>query len=218
MWLVDFVTLSDSRLGSPGLLGAAGRRRPPAWCCTRNYQRQSGSKKHQASTVVAEVLPCDRGGHVRPRAGLRPAAAPTWRPWAAWPFSCSWSTCVTSGSGRWVSCSGSCSRCSWTNGDSGPLILTHIYLLLGMSLPVWLFPAPCASRGVLPGAGGLVPYAGVLAVGVGDTVASVFGQPPWGKIRCPARREKTLEGTATSVFCPDHRGGHLPHLRREHQT
>lgn len=52
--------------------------------------------------------------------------------------------------------------------------------------------------GALPGAGGLVPYAGVLAVGVGDTVASVFGSA-MGEIRWPGTR-KTVEGTATSVF------------------
>uniref|UniRef100_A0AAV2ISZ8 dolichol kinase n=1 Tax=Knipowitschia caucasica TaxID=637954 RepID=A0AAV2ISZ8_KNICA len=82
--------------------------------------------------------------------------------------------------------------------DSGPLILTHIYLLMGMSLPVWLFPGPCAPKGVLSGAGGLVPYAGVLAVGVGDTVASVFGST-MGEIQWPGTK-KTMEGTATSVF------------------
>ncbi|XP_043914722.1 dolichol kinase [Protopterus annectens] len=82
--------------------------------------------------------------------------------------------------------------------DSGPLILTHIYLLLGMSLPVWLFPEPCTHKGSLPGIGGLVPYAGVLAVGIGDTVASIFGST-LGEFKWPGTR-KTFEGTATSVF------------------
>ena len=82
--------------------------------------------------------------------------------------------------------------------DSGPLILTHVYLLVGMSLPIWLFPGPCSPKGILPGAGGLVPYAGVLAVGVGDTVASMFGST-MGEIRWPGTK-KTMEGTATSVF------------------
>ncbi len=82
--------------------------------------------------------------------------------------------------------------------DSGPLILTHIYLLLGVALPVWLMPTSCIPTGGLGGAGGLVPYAGVLAVGVGDTVASVFGSSV-GEIRWPGTK-KTFEGTATSVF------------------
>ncbi|XP_075761849.1 dolichol kinase [Pelodiscus sinensis] len=82
--------------------------------------------------------------------------------------------------------------------DSGPLILTHIYLLLGMSLPVWLFPRPCAPKGTLAGAGALVPYAGVLAVGVGDTIASVFGSTI-GEIKWPGTK-KTFEGTMTAIF------------------
>lgn len=82
--------------------------------------------------------------------------------------------------------------------DSGPLILTHIYLLLGMSLPIWLIPRPCAQKGSLGGARALVPYAGVLAVGVGDTVASIFGST-MGEIRWPGTK-KTFEGTMTSIF------------------
>ncbi|XP_038601606.1 dolichol kinase [Tachyglossus aculeatus] len=78
--------------------------------------------------------------------------------------------------------------------DSGPLILTHIYLLLGLSFPVWLFPRPCGRVG----AAALVPYSGVLAVGVGDTVASVFGSTV-GEIRWPGTK-KTFEGTMTSIF------------------
>ncbi|XP_019396297.1 PREDICTED: dolichol kinase [Crocodylus porosus] len=82
--------------------------------------------------------------------------------------------------------------------DSGPLILTHIYLLLGMSLPVWLFPRPCAHKGFLSGTGALVPYSGVLAVGVGDTIASVFGST-MGEIKWPGTK-KTFEGTMTAIF------------------
>ncbi|NXF77955.1 DOLK kinase, partial [Sclerurus mexicanus] len=82
--------------------------------------------------------------------------------------------------------------------DSGPLILTHIYLLLGMSLPVWLFPRSCAPKGTLSGAGALVPYSGVLAVGVGDTIASVFGSTV-GEIKWPGTK-KTFEGTMTAIF------------------
>ncbi|NXR12702.1 DOLK kinase, partial [Semnornis frantzii] len=82
--------------------------------------------------------------------------------------------------------------------DSGPLILTHIYLLLGMSLPVWLFPRSCAPKGALSRAGALVPYSGVLAVGVGDTIASVFGST-MGEIKWPGTK-KTFEGTMTAIF------------------
>ncbi|XP_001368167.3 dolichol kinase [Monodelphis domestica] len=82
--------------------------------------------------------------------------------------------------------------------DSGPLILTHIYLLLGMSLPLWLFPRPCAPKGSLGSVGALVPYAGVLAVGVGDTIASIFGSTV-GEIHWPGT-VKTFEGTMSSIF------------------
>ncbi|XP_075434730.1 dolichol kinase [Ascaphus truei] len=80
--------------------------------------------------------------------------------------------------------------------DSGPLILTHIYLLLGMSLPVWLFPRLCAAS--LSGPSTLLPYCGVLAVGVGDTVASVCGSA-LGEIKWPGTK-KTFEGTMLSIF------------------
>lgn len=82
--------------------------------------------------------------------------------------------------------------------DSGPLILTHIYLLVGMSLPLWLFPRPCAPKGTLTGAGALAPYSGVLAVGIGDSVASVFGSTV-GEIKWPGTK-KTFEGTMTAIF------------------
>ncbi|XP_061460512.1 dolichol kinase [Rhineura floridana] len=82
--------------------------------------------------------------------------------------------------------------------DSGPLILSHIYLLLGMSLPVWLFPRPCAPKGTLSGAGALAPYSGVLAVGVGDSVASIFGSTV-GEVKWPGTK-KTFEGTMTAIF------------------
>lgn len=82
--------------------------------------------------------------------------------------------------------------------DSGPLILSHIYLLLGMSISVWLFPRPCAPKGTLAGAGALAPYSGVLAVGVGDSVASIFGST-MGEIKWPGTK-KTFEGTMTSIF------------------
>ncbi|XP_075041155.1 dolichol kinase [Mixophyes fleayi] len=80
--------------------------------------------------------------------------------------------------------------------DSGPLILTHIYLLLGMSLPIWLFPRVCAAS--LSGPATLLPYCGVLAVGVGDTIASVCGST-LGEIKWPGTK-KTFEGTMMSIF------------------
>ncbi|XP_077334698.1 dolichol kinase [Lithobates pipiens] len=80
--------------------------------------------------------------------------------------------------------------------DSGPLILSHIYLLLGISLPVWLFPRLCATS--LSGPSTLLPYCGILAVGVGDTIASVCGSS-MGEIKWPGTK-KTFEGTIMSIF------------------
>eukprot|EP00062_Callorhinchus_milii_P017139 gi/632969191/ref/XP_007900954.1/ PREDICTED: dolichol kinase [Callorhinchus milii] len=82
--------------------------------------------------------------------------------------------------------------------DCGPLILTHIYLLLGLSLPIWLFPGVFLPKSSVPGGVALAPYAGVLAVGVGDAMASAFGST-MGEFHWPGTR-KTFEGTATSVF------------------
>uniref|UniRef100_A0A3P8W977 dolichol kinase n=1 Tax=Cynoglossus semilaevis TaxID=244447 RepID=A0A3P8W977_CYNSE len=196
MWLLDFVTLNDRRLS---LLGYWVFLAVVATCVVlhQNYQRQSGSKKYQASTVVRKyfhliVVATYVPGLLYDRQLLHVASVGCLGVFLVLEY-------VRYFRIRPV---GQLLRQLLTlfldERDSGPLILTHIYLLLGMSLPIWLFPGPCAPKGILPGAGGLVPYAGVLAVGVGDTVASVFGST-MGEIRWPGTK-KTLEGTATSVF------------------
>ncbi|XP_068191388.1 dolichol kinase [Antennarius striatus] len=196
MWLLDFVTLNERR---PCLLGywlllALGA---TAVVLHQNQQRQAGSKKHRASTVVRKyfhliVVATFVPGLVLDRQLLHVASVGCLavflfleyvRYFRIRPLGQPLRRLLT---------------LFLDERDSGPLILTHIYLLLGVSLPLWLFPGPCAPRGVLSGAGGLVPYAGVLAVGVGDTVASVFGST-LGEIHWPGTK-KTLEGTATSVF------------------
>ncbi|XP_054614207.1 dolichol kinase [Dunckerocampus dactyliophorus] len=195
-WLWDFVTLNDRRLGLIGywvLLCAL------ATCVVlqQNHQRQSGSKKHQASTVVRKyfhliVVATFVPGLLYDRQLLHVASVGCLAVFLFLEYV------------RYfrIKPLGQPLRQLLTlfldERDSGPLILTHIYLLLGMALPVWLFPDACAPKGILPGAGALVPYAGVLAVGVGDTVASVFGST-MGEIRWPGTK-KTMEGTATSVF------------------
>ncbi|XP_046357154.2 dolichol kinase-like isoform X2 [Haliotis rufescens] len=72
--------------------------------------------------------------------------------------------------------------------DEGPVILTHIYLLVGLSLPLWI-------SSIRPVNGALLPmYSGVISLGVGDTAASVggvlLGQHKWPE------SNKSLEGTA----------------------
>ena len=57
--------------------------------------------------------------------------------------------------------------------DRGSLIVTHTYLLLGLALPLFLDAQVCCeeSEEKLHGV-----WAGVLAVGVGDAVASIIGR------------------------------------------
>ncbi|XP_067666276.1 dolichol kinase-like isoform X2 [Haliotis asinina] len=76
--------------------------------------------------------------------------------------------------------------------DEGRVILTHIYLLVGLSLPLWI-------TSIRPINGALLPmYSGVISLGVGDTAASVggvlFGQHKW------PGSNKSLEGTVTCAI------------------
>ncbi|XP_068011725.1 dolichol kinase [Melanerpes formicivorus] len=196
LWLPQFLFQSQARvclLGYWALLAASAC----ALVLYHNAKRASGAKKHQASTatrkcfhliVVATYVP----GLVLDRQLLRVAAALCLallllleyvRYFRIKPFGQALRQLLS---------------LFLDERDSGPLILTHIYLLLGMSLPVWLFPRACAPKGALSGAGALVPYSGVLAVGVGDAVASVFGST-MGEIKWPGTK-KTFEGTMTAIF------------------
>ncbi|KAG0718394.1 Dolichol kinase [Chionoecetes opilio] len=84
--------------------------------------------------------------------------------------------------------------------DEGPLILSHLYLLAGVSAPLWLMPCPLveAQVGGVWRANTVLPLlAGVLAVGVGDTAASVggtyLGRRQWSGTK------KTVEGSLCGV-------------------
>ncbi|KAJ2732471.1 dolichol kinase [Coemansia sp. BCRC 34962] len=69
--------------------------------------------------------------------------------------------------------------------DAGPVVTAHFYLLLGCALPVWL------------GGDSVASLAGVLALGVADTAASLVGMR-LGRVRWPGTT-KTVEGTVG--FC-----------------
>lgn len=71
--------------------------------------------------------------------------------------------------------------------DSGYVILTHIYLLLGFSVPVWMFSFDSFSQ-MCP----LLPYAGVISLGFGDSFASLIGKF-YGNMKI-AGSEKTVLG------------------------
>ena len=95
--------------------------------------------------------------------------------------------------------------------DTGYAILTHIYLLVGCALPIWLegaegaaaAAAPTAGRG-LDGPSGeqrrvlMTPAIGILALCVVDSLAAVVGST-LGRCRWPGSR-KTVEGTAAAVL------------------
>jgi len=62
--------------------------------------------------------------------------------------------------------------------DAGELALTPFCLLIGCSMPIWMTECPCS------GSDTLALLSGILAVGVGDTAASVvgskLGRNKWG--------------------------------------
>ncbi|KAL1495367.1 hypothetical protein AB1Y20_016736 [Prymnesium parvum] len=83
--------------------------------------------------------------------------------------------------------------------DSGTLVLTHFYLLLGCALPILLEPALApipASGGSLPRR--VAPYAGLCVLGMGDAVASIVGVH-LGRHTWPGTG-KTVEGSVAAVL------------------
>ena len=78
--------------------------------------------------------------------------------------------------------------------DQGLLILTHIYLLVGCSFPVWIFP----SNGVQNVNEVLLLSSGIISLGVGDTAASIGGSL-FGRTKFP-NSSKSVEGVVFSVL------------------
>ncbi|GAB5591378.1 dolichol kinase [Umbelopsis nana] len=71
--------------------------------------------------------------------------------------------------------------------DLGPVILSHVYLLLGCAESVWL-----------EGSSVLASLSGILTLGFGDAMASIIGKR-FGRIRW-FRSHKTIEGTLAFVL------------------
>lgn len=70
--------------------------------------------------------------------------------------------------------------------DSGPVILSHFYLLTGCAGPLWM-----------EGHSRIMQQTGVLVLGIGDSLASVVGRR-YGRFYWPGS-SKTVEGTAAFV-------------------
>lgn len=80
--------------------------------------------------------------------------------------------------------------------DEGTAVLTHIYLLLGCSLPAWY--AFFFFQGVYSTEALLVSLSGCTVIGLGDAAASFVGTSI-GKHRWPGSK-KTLEGSAAMML------------------
>ncbi|KAJ1277876.1 hypothetical protein BS78_04G036400 [Paspalum vaginatum] len=74
--------------------------------------------------------------------------------------------------------------------DSEILIVSHFSLLLGCALPKWM------SSGLNDRP--LAPFAGILSLGIGDTMASMIGYK-YGVLRWSKTGKKTIEGTAAGI-------------------
>ncbi|KAG9441921.1 hypothetical protein H6P81_017775 [Aristolochia fimbriata] len=75
--------------------------------------------------------------------------------------------------------------------DSDIFIVSHFSLLLGCAIPKWM------SSGFNDRP--LAPFAGILSLGIGDTMASVVGHK-YGVLRWSKTGKKTLEGTAAGIM------------------
>lgn len=74
--------------------------------------------------------------------------------------------------------------------DSEMLIVSHFSLLLGCALPIWLSSGFNDRQ--------LAPFAGILSLGIGDTMASMIGYK-YGVLRWSKTGKKTIEGTAAGI-------------------
>lgn len=78
--------------------------------------------------------------------------------------------------------------------DSGPLLLSHLALLVGVAAPLWLRGREHHHRHTDVGAL-LWPFAGLLSVGIGDSAASLVGVY-LGRRKLVPGTAKSVEGTA----------------------
>ena len=83
--------------------------------------------------------------------------------------------------------------------DEGKFILTPVYLIFGLSFPIWLcFINDMSWTGGVSHSLPIKCLSGILSVGVGDACASWFGSK-YGKTNIPGSI-KTIEGTVASII------------------
>ncbi|KAI2792425.1 hypothetical protein POX_b02463 [Penicillium oxalicum] len=86
----------------------------------------------------------------------------------------------------------------------GPVIISHIFLLIGCSIPLWLSLSDLPRTGDGPWAGWEVPtrdvsmVSGVICVGMGDAAASLIGRR-YGRLKWFWGGGKSLEGSVAFV-------------------
>ena len=87
--------------------------------------------------------------------------------------------------------------------DSGTMVTTHMYLLIGCATPIWMFLSPETldpdfSFDGLGAQKMAVLISGTVVLGVGDTAASIVGKK-CGSVRWPDSM-KTIEGTLAAII------------------
>ena len=78
--------------------------------------------------------------------------------------------------------------------DEGAFYVTHMTLLLGLAIPIWLSQPWLTDHHL-----SMASYAGLLATGVGDASASIIGTL-YGTIRVSPNSKKTVQGTLASII------------------
>ncbi|KAJ3415092.1 hypothetical protein HDV05_005500 [Chytridiales sp. JEL 0842] len=78
--------------------------------------------------------------------------------------------------------------------DSGPAVLSHLSLLLGCSLPVWL---TCITN-----SDSIAGLSGILTIGIGDSMASIIGYQ-WGTLKWPRQYVASKSYFVKAFECQD---------------
>jgi len=87
--------------------------------------------------------------------------------------------------------------------EGSPLVITHIALILGCAIPQWIAAGITAYNGSINKDGNillvLLPYCGILILGIGDSFGAIVGSSKFGRTRWPGSK-RTLEGSASMLF------------------